>query len=191
MQVIIFGPPGVGKGTQSLLIAERLGLVHLSTGEILRDAVKKGTRLGLTAKETMNAGKLISDEIMIGIIEEELAAGEMREKGFILDGYPRTLNQAVKLEAIFEELEFSEVYIINLVVDEDEIIKRLLGRGRKDDSEDVIRHRLKVYEEQTAPVKDYFSKKYKIVDIRGVGDIEEINNDIIKALEKVKSGASG
>ena len=191
MQVIIFGPPGVGKGTQSLLIAEKLGLVHLSTGEILRDAVKKGTRLGLIAKENMDAGKLVSDEIMIGIIEEELAAGEMREKGFILDGFPRTLNQAVQLETIFEELEFGEVYIINLVVDEDEIIKRLLGRGRKDDSEDVIRHRLKVYAEQTAPVKDYFSKKYKVIDIHGVGDIEVINNDIIKALEKVKSGASG
>lgn len=191
MQVIIFGPPGVGKGTQSLLIAEKLGLVHLSTGEILRDAVKKGTRLGLIAKENMDAGKLVSDEIMIGIIEEELAAGEMREKGFILDGFPRTLNQAVQLETIFEELEFGEVYIINLVVDEDEIIKRLLGRGRKDDSEDVIRHRLKVYAEQTAPVKDYFSKKYKVIDIHGVGDIEVINNDIIKALEKVKSGAAG
>jgi len=191
MQVIIFGPPGVGKGTQSLLIAKKLGLVHLSTGEILRDAVKKGTRLGLIAKETMDAGKLVSDEIMIGIIEEELAAGEMREKGFILDGFPRTLNQAVQLESIFDELEFGEVYIINLVVDEDEIIKRLLGRGRKDDSEDVIRHRLKVYEEQTAPIKDYFSKKYKVINIHGVGDIEAINDDIIKALEKVKSGAAG
>ena len=190
MQVIILGPPGVGKGTQSLLIAEKLGLIHLSTGEILRSAVKQGTKLGTLAKETVEAGKLVSDEIMIGIIEQELAAREVREKGFILDGFPRTLNQAVQLEAILEELEFNEVRIINIIVDEEEIIKRLLGRGRTDDAEEVIRHRLKVYQEQTAPVKDYLSKKYRIVDIDGVGDIEEINNNIIKALEKVKIDAS-
>ena len=190
MQVIILGPPGVGKGTQSLLIAEKLGLIHLSTGEILRSAVKQGTKLGTLAKETVEDGKLVSDEIMIGIIEQELAAREVREKGFILDGFPRTLNQAVQLEAILEELEFNEVRIINIIVDEEEIIKRLSGRGRTDDAEEVIRHRLKVYQEQTAPVKDYLSKKYRIVDIDGVGDIEEINNNIIKALEKVKIDAS-
>jgi len=190
MQVIILGPPGVGKGTQSLLIAEKLSLIHLSTGEILRSAVEQGTKLGMLAKETMEAGKLVSDEIMVGVIEEELAAREVREKGFILDGFPRTLNQAVKLETILEELEFNEVRVINIVVDEEEIIKRLLGRGRTDDAEEVIRHRLQVYREQTAPVKDYLSKKYRIVDIHGVGDIEEINNNIIKALEKVKIDAS-
>ncbi len=182
MQVIILGPPGVGKGTQSLLIAEKLGLVHLSTGEILRHAVENGTKLGLAAKETVEAGKLVSDEIMIGIIEEELASGEMRDKGFILDGFPRTLNQAVQLEEILEELEFNDVRIINILVDEDEIIKRLLGRGRKDDTEEVVRHRLEVYKEQTAPVRAYFSEKYRIIDIHGVGNIEEINNNIIEAL---------
>jgi adenylate kinase len=190
MQVIILGPPGVGKGTQSLLIAEKLGLIHLSTGEILRSAVEQGTKLGMLAKETVEAGKLVSDEIMIGIIEQELAAREVREKGFILDGFPRTLNQAVQLETILGELEFNEVRIINIVVDEEEIIKRLLGRGRTDDAEEVIRHRLKVYQEQTAPVKDYLSKKYRIVDIHGAGDIEEINNTIIKALERVKIDTS-
>ena len=190
LKLVILGPQGSGKGTQSLLIAEKLGLIHLSTGEILRSAVKQGTKLGTLAKETVEAGKLVSDEIMIGIIEQELAAREVREKGFILDGFPRTLNQAVQLEAILEELEFNEVRIINIIVDEEEIIKRLLGRGRTDDAEEVIRHRLKVYQEQTAPVKDYLSKKYRIVDIDGVGDIEEINNNIIKALEKVKIDAS-
>jgi adenylate kinase len=189
MQVIIFGPPGVGKGTQSLLIAEKLGLVHLSTGEILRNAVENGTKLGLAAKEVMEAGILVSDEIMVGIIEEELASREMREKGFILDGFPRTLNQAVKLEGILEELQFNDIRIINILVDEEEIIKRLMGRGRKDDTEDIIRHRLQVYREQTAPVRDYFSKKYKIIDIQGVGDIAEINSNIIRALggEKVNT----
>jgi adenylate kinase len=190
MQVIILGPPGVGKGTQSLLIAEKLGLVHLSTGEILRTAVAQGTKLGLLAKETVEAGKLVSDEIMVGIIEEELAAGEMREKGFILDGFPRTLKQAVQLEAILEELEFNDVRIINILVDEEEIIKRLMGRGRTDDAEDVIRHRLKVYLEQTAPVRDYFSKKYRIIDIHGIGNIEEINRSIIDALGSEKIGTA-
>lgn len=191
MQVIILGPPGVGKGTQSLLIAEKLNLVHLSTGDILRDAVRRGTKLGLLAKDTMESGKLVSDDIMIGIIEEELAAGEMREKGFILDGFPRTLNQAIQLEKIFEELEFRDVYIINIVVNEEEIIQRLLGRGRKDDTDDIIRRRLRVYDEQTAPVKDYFTKKYKVINIQGVGDIQTINNTIISALKKVKSISSG
>lgn len=186
MQVIILGPPGVGKGTQSLLIAEKLDLIHLSTGEILRDAVKRGTKLGLLAKEIMEAGKLVSDEIMVGIIREVLSADKTREKGFILDGFPRTLKQSAELEQIFEELGYHDLRIINILVDEDEIIKRLLGRGRTDDTEDIIRRRLQVYKEQTAPVKDYFSKKYRVVDIHGVGDIEEINKIIIKALEKIK-----
>lgn len=185
MQVIILGPPGVGKGTQSLLIAEKLGLIHLSTGEILRDAVNKSTKLGLLAKETMDSGKLVSDEIMIGIIEEVLSADEIREKGFILDGFPRTLKQAKELEKILEELGFNDIRIINILVDEEEIIKRLVGRGRTDDTEDVIKRRLMVYKEQTAPVKDYFSKKYRIIDIHGVGDIVEINKTIIKALERL------
>jgi len=186
MQVIILGPPGVGKGTQSLLIAEKLGLIHLSTGEILRNAVDQRTRLGLQAKETMESGKLVSDEIMIGIIKEALSAAEMREKGFILDGFPRTVKQAMELEKILKELGFGDLRIINILVNENEIIRRLIGRGRADDTEDVIRHRMEVYKEQTAPVRDYFSTKYMIIDIQGVGSVEEINGTIIKALGGIK-----
>jgi adenylate kinase len=186
MQVVILGPPGVGKGTQSLLIAEKLNLIHLSTGEILRDSVKRGTKLGLLAKEIMDMGKLVSDEIMVGIIKEALSSDEVKGKGFILDGFPRTLKQAAELEDILDELGYNDVRIINILVDEEEIIKRLIVRGRTDDTEDVIKHRLQVYKKQTAPVKDYFSKKYRIIDIHGVGDIEEINKTIIKALERLK-----
>jgi adenylate kinase len=191
MQVIILGPPGVGKGTQSILLAEKLGLKHLSTGEILRNAVGRGTSLGLKAKKVMEKGKLVSDEIMVGIIKEELSKEEMRKKGFILDGFPRTLKQAKELEKILEELGYNDVRILNITVDEDEIIKRLIGRGRKDDAIEVIKHRLDVYNEQTAPVKEYFSSKYQIYDIYGVGSINEININIYEVLTGVNAKASG
>jgi len=190
MQVIILGPPGVGKGTQSLLVAEKLGLVHLSTGEILRRAAEEGTPLGLQAQEIMEKGKLVSDEIMVGIIRDEISKDRMREKGFILDGFPRTLHQAVELEKIFEELGYNDIRIINIVADEDEIIKRLMGRGRTDDNIDVIKHRLEVYLEQTAPVKEYFASKHRVCDICGVGEIDRINVSIVKALTDAHLEAS-
>jgi adenylate kinase len=190
MQVIILGPPGVGKGTQSLLIAEKLGLIHLSTGEILRRAVEEKTPLGLQAKETLEHGKLVSDEIMVNIIRDEISKAGMKEKGFILDGFPRTLNQAVELEKIFEELGYNDIRIINIVADEEEIIERLIGRGRSDDNIEVIRHRLEVYLKQTAPIKVYMAARYPVCDIQGVGGIEAINTCILEALNRLKINAS-
>jgi adenylate kinase len=184
MQVIILGPPGVGKGTQSQLIAEKLGLVHLSTGEILRKAVDEQTPLGLKAKHVMEQGRLVSDDLVIGIIKEELLK-DGATNGFILDGFPRTIEQAKALEKLFDKMHFNDVKIVNINVDEDEIINRLMKRGRQDDTLDTVKHRLEVYKEQTAPVKEYYEKKFIVLDINGVGNIDQINNRILEVLTRV------
>jgi len=182
MYLLIFGPPGAGKGTQSVLIAKKLGIKHLSTGEVLRNAVKEGTPLGLKAKAIIESGSLVSDEIMVGIIYEALKNGEMK-KGFILDGFPRTLKQAAALDVLLSELGLPQVKVINIHVDDSELIKRMLGRGRKDDTIETIKHRLKVYNEQTKPVKEYYLKKSTVFNIEGNGTINEINERIINMLK--------
>ncbi len=141
MYLIILGPPGAGKGTQSVLIAQKLGLKHLSTGEILRKAVNDGTELGLKAKEIMEAGNLVSDDIMIGIIKAALSQPDARN-GFILDGFPRTLEQAKELDKMLKELGYSDLKILNITLDDDELARRMLGRGRKDDTAETIQNRL-------------------------------------------------
>ena len=182
MHLLIFGPPGAGKGTQSVLIAKRLGLKHLSTGEVLRKAVTDGTELGLKAKEIIESGTLVSDDIMIGIIYDVLKYGDMK-KGFILDGFPRTLKQATALDVLLSELGLPPVKVINISVDENELIKRMLGRGRADDTEETVKHRLDVYREQTLPVREYYREKGSFCNIEGKGTIKEINNKILEMLK--------
>lgn len=182
MYLIILGPPGAGKGTQSVLIAQKLGLKHLSTGEILRKAVTDGTPLGLKAKEVMDRGNLVSDEIMVGIIRDAISADDAKN-GFILDGFPRTLEQAKELDKIMDELGYDSARVINITLDENELIRRMLGRGRVDDTEETIKNRLEVYKNQTAPVKEHYSKKSAVFDIYGIGSISEINEKILEVLK--------
>jgi adenylate kinase len=177
MNLILLGPPGAGKGTQGHRLSERYNIPEISTGDMLRSAVHKGTPLGREAKSYMDRGALVPDEVMIGIIRERLAQDDT-ERGFILDGFPRTVAQAEALSRLSEEQQRPIDHVISIAVPQEELLQRLAGRrqleGRQDDTDEAIRHRLEVYERETAPLIDYYRRQGLLRCIVGVGTIDEI-----------------
>jgi adenylate kinase len=177
MRIVLLGAPGSGKGTQAAKLVEQLDLPHISTGDLLRAAVQEGTPLGNKAKAVMDRGELVSDEIMLGLLEERLSAADV-ENGFILDGYPRNLAQAEALDGLLERLGQPVDEALQIDVDEEMVVNRILKRaaeeGRSDDSEAVARKRLRVYAQQTAPVVDYYARKGVLSRVLGEGSIEDV-----------------
>jgi len=214
--LVMFGPPGAGKGTQATFLSQKYRIPQISTGDILRNAEKQGTPLGKKAKTYMNRGALVPDEVVIGIIEERIKQEDCKQ-GFILDGFPRTLAQAEALEKLLEKRKTPLSHVINLKVNDDELVKRSAARRvcescnavysllvnppkvdekcdacgteliqRDDDKEEVVRSRLKVYAEKTMPLLDFYAKRRLLRDVDGSRPIEEVKKSILKTVETKK-----
>ncbi|WJY01297.1 adenylate kinase [Curtobacterium sp. 458] len=184
-RLIIVGPPGAGKGTQAGRIAEAFGVPAISTGDIFRKNVAEGTPLGIEAKKLMDAGEYVPDELTNELVKSRLAESDA-EHGFLLDGYPRTLNQVAYLDALLTEQGTQLDAVVQLVADQDELVGRLLKRaedqGRSDDNEDTIRRRQEVYVEQTAPIVGAYAERGLVLDVDGLGGIDEVGDRIQSAL---------
>lgn len=214
MYILLMGPPGAGKGTQAERLIEKYNIPQISTGDMFRAAVKNGTPLGLEAKKYMDSGRLVPDEVTIGIVRERLSEKDCRD-GFILDGFPRTTAQAVSLDAILRELQITLNGVINIAVPDEELIRRTTGRlicktcgatyhkefnppkvagkcdkdggelyQRDDDREETVRQRLEVYGTQTKPLIDYYKNNGHYVEINGLQPMGKVFDDIVSALEK-------
>jgi len=191
MRMVFLGPPGCGKGTQAKLLARRLGVPAISTGDMLREAVRLGTPLGLRAKAIMEAGELVPDDVVIGLIRERIAAPDALG-GFLLDGFPRTIEQANELERLLEGNGAALDVVINLLVPEKTLIERMLGRaseeGRSDDRPETVAERLRVYREKTAPLVDHYRAAGLLADVEGSGDIPQVAERIDQAIAAAKRG---
>lgn len=191
-RMIILGPPGAGKGTQAALIAERYGIPAISTGDIFRANIKAQTELGQQVKEITASGALVPDELTNRIVEDRLAQTDAQE-GFLLDGYPRNLGQVEALDTMLRATGQSLDVVIELVVDTEEVVQRLLKRaeieGREDDTEEVVRHRMDVYTEQTAPLSEAYDKRGLLERVDGLGEVDEVTARIAEVLDPIAGPA--
>lgn len=189
LNIVLFGPPGAGKGTQSERLIEKYGLIHLSTGDIFRANIKGETALGKLAKSFIDKGQLVPDEVTINMLRSEVVK-HANPKGFIFDGFPRTNAQAQALDEFLKEIGTSITVMLALEVEENELKERLKKRaevsGRADDANpEVIANRIKVYNSETAPVKDFYQHQNKFVAINGIGSIDEITNRLFEAIDLI------
>ena len=189
MIIILFGPPGAGKGTQAERLVDKHNLMQLSTGDMLRDAIAKGSDLGIKAKAIMDKGELVSDEIIISMISEKIQGNKGR--GFIFDGFPRNLEQAKALDEMLDELNLSLDLVIEIVVKDEVLINRIEKRAREsqrarsDDNEEILKNRLNVYHESTEKIKPYYLDKKKLVKIDGIRSVEQVGNAIEEQIRNV------
>jgi adenylate kinase len=180
MRLVLLGPPGAGKGTQAVRVAGRLGVPHVSTGDLFRAHLYDRTPLGLEAQKYMNAGELVPDDVTVAMVRERLTAAP--GSGFILDGFPRNLEQAEALTTMLGGAENPLRAVVELVVPEPTLVERLLGRGRPDDTEAVIRRRLEVYREETAPLLHFY--RAQLVSIDAVGEVETITKRVLDVVDQ-------
>lgn len=179
MRLVILGPPGAGKGTQAELLSESAGIPHISTGDLFRANISQGTPIGLEAKKYLDAGNLVPSEITVDMVRARVAEPDAA-KGFILDGFPRSTGQADALNEILSELDTKLNAVLSFGVDEDVVVKRMLARGRADDTEEVIRNRMHVYLNETAPLLEYYADTVKTID--AMGDVNEVHQRVLRAL---------
>ncbi len=185
MRLVLLGAPGSGKGTQAKVLKKEYNIPHISTGDLLRAAVAAKTELGLAAKIVMDKGQLVSDEIVLGMLKDRLAEDDAKN-GFILDGFPRNLIQADMLDKLLTEINMPAQHAILIAVDPDEVVGRIAKRaeieGRADDSESVVRDRIKIYEDQTSPVINHYKDHEILSEVLGTGSIEEVQHRILSVL---------